>query len=53
MRKIMEQGAMRPWREVIREAAGSEVGTRPMVAYFRPLLEDLKKENAGRQCGWE
>jgi len=53
LRKIMEQGATRPWREVIREATGSEVSTRPMVAYFQPLLEDLKKENAGRQCGWE
>jgi peptidyl-dipeptidase A len=53
LRKIMEQGAMRPWRDVIREATGSELSTKPMVAYFQPLLEDLQKENAGRQCGWE
>jgi len=53
LRKIMEQGATRPWRDVIREATGSDLTTKPMVAYFRPLLEELKKENAGRQCGWD
>ena len=53
LRKIMEQGATRPWRDVIREATGSEVSTKPMVAYFQPLLEDLKRQNAGRQCGWD
>jgi peptidyl-dipeptidase A len=53
LRKILEQGATRPWREVIREATGSDLTTKPMVAYFRPLLEELQKENAGRQCGWE
>jgi len=53
LRGILEQGGMRPWREVIRDATGSDLSTRPMVAYFQPLLEDLKKANAGRQCGWE
>ena len=53
LRKIMEQGATKPWREVIREATGGEVSTGPMVAYFQPLLEELRRENAGRQCGWE
>jgi hypothetical protein len=24
-----------------------------MVAYFEPLRMQLKKENAGRQCGWD
>ncbi len=50
---ILKQGNTRPWREVIREATGSELSTKPMVAYFRPLLEDLRAQNAGRQCGWE
>ena len=53
LRGILEQGGMRPWREVIREATGSDLSTRPMVAYFQQLLKDLKKVNAGRQCGWE
>ncbi len=53
LRKILEAGATRPWREVIREATGSELSTKAMAAYFRPVLEDLKKKNAGRQCGWE
>ena len=53
LKGILEQGATRPWREVIRDATGSDLTTKPMMTYFQPLLEDLKKQNAGRQCGWE
>jgi len=53
LRGILRQGATRPWREVIREATGSELSTKAMAAYFQPVLEDLEKQNAGRQCGWE
>ena len=53
LRAILRQGATKPWREVIREATGSDLSTRAMADYFRPVLEDLKKQNAGRQCGWE
>jgi peptidyl-dipeptidase A len=53
LRSILEQGATKPWRDVIREATGSELSTKPMVAYFEPLRMQLRKENAGRQCGWD
>ena len=53
LRGILEQGATRPWRDVIREATGSDLSTKAMAAYFQPVLEDLRKQNAGRQCGWE
>ena len=53
LRGILRQGAMKPWRNVIREATGSELSTKAMVAYFQPLLEDLRKQNEGRQCGWQ
>jgi peptidyl-dipeptidase A len=52
LRGILEQGNTRPWRDVIREATGSDLSTRAMVAYFQPLLEDLRRQNAGRACGW-
>jgi peptidyl-dipeptidase A len=53
LRGILELGATRPWREVIREATGAELSTKAMVSYFKPVLDDLKRRNKGRQCEWE
>ncbi len=53
LRGLMEKGQTRDWRLLLREATGSDLSTRPMVAYFQPLLEYLRKENAGRTCGWQ
>lgn len=53
LRGIMEQGATRDWREVLREATGEDLSTRAMVEYFRPLMTWLRKQNRGRQVGWE
>jgi peptidyl-dipeptidase A len=52
LRSILSKGATEDWRKVIREATGSEISTRPMLEYFRPLLDHLQKENAGRDCSW-
>ena len=52
LRSIMEKGATEDWRTLIREATGQELSTKPMMNYFRPLLEWLKKQNAGRRIGW-
>ncbi len=49
---LFELGATRDWREVIREKTGEEVSTRAMLEYFGPLMEYLKKENAGRDTSW-
>ena len=49
---LLRLGATRDWREVIREKTGEEVSTRAMLEYFAPLLEYLKKENAGRDTSW-
>jgi peptidyl-dipeptidase A len=53
LRGIMEQGATRDWRLVLREATGEDLSTRAMVEYFRPLMAWLQKQNKGRQVGWE
>ncbi len=53
LRGILEKGAAEDWRKVIREATGSDLSTRPMLEYFKPLLDHLRKENAGRECGWD
>lgn len=45
---ILRQGATRDWREVLREATGEEFSARALLDYYAPLMEHLKKENAGR-----
>ncbi len=51
LRSIMAPGASRDWREVLREATGSDLSAEPMLEFYRPLLERLERENAGRGCG--
>ncbi len=53
LRSILEQGATRDWRELIVEATGEPLSTRPMMEYFAPLMEWLQKENEGRKKGWD
>ncbi len=53
LRGIMEQGATRDWRVVLREATGEELSTRAMVEYFQPLMAWLERQNRGRTIGWE
>jgi peptidyl-dipeptidase A len=50
---LMRPGATRDWRVLTREATGEELSARPMLEYFEPLMAWLKKENAGREVGWQ
>ena len=50
---ILELGATRDWREVIKEKTGEELSTRAMVEYFKPLQAYLEKQNKGRSTSWE
>lgn len=52
LRGILELGATRDWREVLREAVGEGLTARPLVAYFEPLRKWLESENQGRTPGW-
>jgi peptidyl-dipeptidase A len=52
LRSILEQGATRDWREVLREATGEELSTRAMMDYYAPLMTWLKEQNKGRKKGW-
>ena len=53
LREIMAHGQTRDWRELIREATGEDLSTRAMMAYFKPLMKYLKKENKGCDCSWD
>jgi peptidyl-dipeptidase A len=50
LRGILELGATRDWRAVIKEATGEPISPRAMMAYFAPLSTELEKRNAGKDC---
>jgi hypothetical protein len=36
---------------VIKEATGEPIGPRALLAFYQPLVEELQKRNAGKDCG--
>jgi len=50
LRGILTPGSSRDWREVLREATGSDLSARAMVEYFEPLRLWLVEQNRGRTC---
>jgi peptidyl-dipeptidase A len=50
LRGILQLGATRDWRTVIKEATGEPISPRAMMAYFAPLSAELEKRNAGKDC---
>ncbi|MGF1544312.1 MAG: M2 family metallopeptidase [Parvularculaceae bacterium] len=50
---MLELGAAQPWPEALEAFAGTrEMDGGAVVAYFAPLMDWLKEQNAERQCGW-
>ena len=50
---MMEMGASKPWPDALEAFTGSrQMDGSAIVAYFKPLMDRLEAENAGRQCGW-
>lgn len=50
--KILRVGKTEDWRKLLRDATGEEISAKPMLEYFAPVMEWLKKENEGREIGW-
>ena len=46
---ILKLGATRDWRTVLQESIGEDISAEAMLDYFEPLLQYLRKENAGRR----
>jgi peptidyl-dipeptidase A len=53
LRGILSLGATRDWRTVIKDATGEEIGPRALMSFYAPLVEELAKQNVGRDCTWE
>lgn len=48
LKTIMAPGASVDWREHLRKNLGTEVSAKPILDYFAPLMEWLKKQNQGK-----
>ena len=50
---MLELGASKPWPDALEAFTGTrEMDGTAMISYFAPLMDWLKKENAGKSCGW-
>lgn len=49
LKDIMYWGGSKDWRKVLKDKTGSDLTAKPMLEYFQPLMEYLKKENKGRK----
>lgn len=47
--EIMKPGATGDWKKLLKDKTGSELSAKAMLDYFAPLMDYLKKENAGRK----
>jgi peptidyl-dipeptidase A len=51
LKSILSLGATRDWRKVIKDATGEPISPRALMAFYAPLVQDLAKRNAGKDCG--
>jgi peptidyl-dipeptidase A len=49
LKSIMEPGASKDWRKVLKETTGEDLNARAMVEYFSPLMDYLREVNKGRK----
>ena len=50
---VMKLGSSLPWPDALEAITGSRsMSAEPLVEYFEPLLQWLKKENKGHPIGW-
>ncbi|HTK80719.1 MAG TPA: M2 family metallopeptidase [Bacteroidota bacterium] len=49
---LLKLGATRDWRKVIKEKTGEDISPKGMLEYFAPVMEYLKRENAGNNVSW-
>lgn len=49
MKKLLSTGATGDWRKTMKETVGSDISAKAMVDYFQPVMDYLKKVNAGRK----
>ncbi len=50
---MLEMGASKPWPDALQAFTGKrEIDGTAMIAYFKPVMTWLQKQNKGKNCGW-
>lgn len=49
IKSIMYSGSSKDWRQTLKESTGDELNAKAILEYFAPLMDWLKKQNAGRK----
>jgi len=50
---MLAMGKSKPWPDALQAFTGTrEISGKSMIAYFKPLMTWLAKENRGKTCGW-
>ncbi|MGE3180182.1 MAG: M2 family metallopeptidase, partial [Phycisphaerae bacterium] len=49
---MLELGATRDWRQVLRDFTGEDLSARAMLAYYEPLMGWLQEQNKGRDVSF-
>ncbi len=49
LKTILTPGATKDWRQLTREATGSDLSAQAMLRYFDPLMKYLQEQNKGRK----
>jgi peptidyl-dipeptidase A len=51
---MLAAGASKPWQETLEKLTGTRtMDASAVLEYFAPLIEYLKQQNQGQQCGWQ
>ena len=51
--EMLEAGQSVPWQDTLEKLTGTrEMDATAIIDYFRPLMDYLEKQNAGRSCSW-
>jgi len=50
---MLAMGQSKPWPDALEAFTGSrEIDGKAMIAYFKPLIGWLEKQNKGQRCSW-
>jgi peptidyl-dipeptidase A len=54
MHAMLAMGQSRPWPEALEKLTGTRrMDASAIQEYFAPLMEWMRKQNEGKECGWE
>ena len=52
-RDMLKLGSSKPWPEVMEQMTGQrKMDVRPLIEYFKPLVDWLKEQNKMERTGW-